>query len=65
MMTEVEILKDKLEKVELQLQFTQRYLDPKDTSFKHMIHNFLTLSGRQKDNLIKLMETLGDLKEGK
>jgi len=63
-MSEVEELKAKLEKVELQLRFVQMYLDPKDTSFRYMIHNFLTLSGVQKDLLIKLMETLRELNEG-
>jgi len=63
-MTEVEILKAKLEKAELQLRFVQMYLDPNDISFKLMIHNFVTLSFTQKGHLIKLMEVLKELNKG-
>ena len=51
-------LKAKVEHTELELEFTKKYLDPADTSFRQMIDSFAELSEDDKEKLINLAESL-------
>lgn len=45
-------------KSELEKQFILEYLNPADTSFRQLVHNFMGLTKEQKQKLIDLAEVL-------
>jgi len=50
-------------KLRLELEFTRKYLDPADTSFRSMMDTFATLPPDKKDKLIDLARSLARLAE--
>ncbi len=56
-----EALTAKCAELEMQLEFTKKYLNPEDTSFREMMNTFKELPNDKKDKLIDLARSLAEL----
>lgn len=61
---DLEAAKSEISALREQLAFTKEYLNPKDTSFRQMVDNFMTLSNEDKDKIIDLSRAMAALNKG-